>query len=163
VRGRYHGRNIDRSCSKAMTVHPHFRRKYHLLYRIETGLIFATETSPSTFLPAGIGSISVDGYGALPTSKTHRIDVTGTPHALVELTDAERHTNDLPKNAEIVAAVAQELTYTDRFMMPDRDLPGDVLASWVAYRKTLRNLSKLDGALSMIIGWPTRPDGVDPI
>lgn len=153
-----------------MTIHPHFRRRHHLLYRTETGAIFGVETSPSKVLPAGWGSISVDDQGVLPTSKTHRIDVTTDPHVMVELTAAERADADKPSDIEVVARIAQELAGTDQFMVPDRPITGDQRSAWTAYRQELRDLSKADLArgrvrttVEMVQDWPVRPDGTDPI
>lgn len=153
-----------------MTVHPHFRRILHLLYRTETGAIFAIETSPSTALPSDIGSISVPDQGVIPTSRTHRIDVTATPHSLVELTEAERLDANRPNNVEVTIGVARELAVTDQFMAPDRPMSEDQRAAWTAYRQALRDLSKSDPVrgrvrttVEMIQDWPIRPDGADAI
>lgn len=147
-----------------------FKRMYHLLYRTGTGAIFACETSPSQTLPADWGSISVPDDGMMPTGKTHRVDVTTNPHALVALTETERLEANAASNAEIASHIEQELSGTDQFMVPDRPMTDDQRAAWTEYRQTLRDLSKSDPArgrtrtvAEMVRDWPKRPDGSDPV
>ena len=49
------------------------------------------------------------------------------------------------------------------YMVPDRPMPADVRAAWVAYRAALRALPKLPDAAAMVKAWPARPDKIDPI
>lgn len=79
--------------------------------------------------------------------------------ALVEIAPDELKLWNLPTDGEVAARIANELTATDQYMMPDREVRDR--EAWVTYRKKLRDLSITSEIAMQLENWPERPDGKD--
>ena len=78
---------------------------------------------------------------------------------VIEIPEHDLAIWNCPTADELAARIEMELQNTDQFMMPDRDdAPRE---AWIAYRRALRDLSKLPDPMAQVQGWPTRPDGKD--
>jgi hypothetical protein len=81
---------------------------------------------------------------------------------IVDISENELNAWNAPLQGEVEAAVQMELSRTDQFMMPDRDLPNR--NDWIAYRKMLRDLSKRGlTPAGMLAEWPIDPNGVNAV
>lgn len=101
----------------------------------------------------------------LPDPKRQKIDVATL--VMVDKTADEIVAALAPTEHEIRSAVFRTLQATDFLMLPDQDyLTPQKLAAWIAYRKTLRDLSKHDPPLTpagVLKAWPLDPNGVDAV
>ena len=75
--------------------------------------------------------------------------------ALADISSDDLEAWNCPSPDEMAARIEMELQNTDQFMMPDRDV---LREPWVAYRRALRDLSKLPDAAAQLAAWPARPD-----
>lgn len=92
--------------------------------------------------------------------------------SLVDKTPVEIALALQPTVIEMSHLVLSELSQTDQHIVPDRPMPESRRQSWIAYRQSLRDLSKPQDAedptrrptpAEMVLAWPVRPDGTDPV
>lgn len=88
--------------------------------------------------------------------KKQKIDIENG--VLVDKTADEQAAALLPTLPEIRVWIYQELQYSDQFTVSDRPLSKEQRESWITYRQTLRDLSKLSTPQDMVKAWPSRPD-----
>lgn len=137
----------------------------HIHYCPDDGEIVGWETGTVRPVgPDGTRTISVQIVG-LPDPAKEKIDPSTL--AIVEKTSLEKTQALQPTDRELKQAVFAALSATDHMMLLDRDdiAPQD-RAKWVAYRKSLRDLSKGDprpNVDEMISNWPLDPNGSDAI
>lgn len=136
--------------------------KFNVCYHPATGGIRQIDNaeSPPNHDGCECFSLETDDASAIfkITAATHVVDLATL--TIREKTASERAAYLAPKDHEIAALVASELTETDQYMMPDRTVENR--DDWIAYRQQLRDLSKLPGTASdRLAQFPQRPDGAD--
>lgn len=101
----------------------------------------------------GCKVLIVDNQDIDPTMQ--RVDPVALTIVAKTAPDPEPDTLPLVKDA-----VRVELTFSDKFMLPDYPITDTDRAAWTAYRKALRDASKGNGtAAAMLAAIPARPDG----
>lgn len=141
----------------------------HIYFVPESGEIHScTNGTPLLISGLEIATINVPkGMAIVPDRRTQRID-TNTKQ-LISKSPEEIEAANQPESAQISDVLflrSMEFTRTDPWVLPDRGLPDEVKAQWVAYRQALRDLTKdQDGnrrtAREMVEALPTSPDGYD--
>jgi hypothetical protein len=141
----------------------------HVLYLTHTGEIVGYESHPSDRLPDGVSRVTTE-TDEMPDRQKFIVDMSSLQ--IREMTAGEITARLVPDANEVNQAVMRELAFTDTFMPADRPLSDATRSAWVAYRQVLRDLSKphdvndparRPAPVEMIVAWPTRPDGRDPI
>lgn len=142
------------------------------LYDPSTGEIVGNgvaEERPRHPLGAHVhAAIERDPEGEAPTHETHRVifdEVFGVP-CIVSKSEADRQIAMLPRlMIDVQTVIASELAASDRTQVGDFPIHSTEKVRWQEYRQALRDLSKKypDDQIAMILAWPTRPDGADPI
>lgn len=136
---------------------------WHVHYRVADGEIVGYENCepPSSQPDCLVLSIETEEEpAACFNGAAYKVDIKDGP-AIVAKTDAEKLTESQPSDIDTRGAIAAELARTDAYMVPDRPLSDDARAAWSAYRRSLRDLSKITDVAQRMTAWPLRPDGVD--
>lgn len=133
-----------------------------LLYRVTDGEIVSVAHGVTPRDMPGCKTIEIAWSSIDP--KLHKVDLATLD--VVNKTAAEVALAAVPTLADVQNEIIRQLHSTDSFMMPDRPLPDQARADWMAYRRALRDLSKgnpAPSAVDMIAAFPKRPDGVDAL
>lgn len=89
--------------------------------------------------------------------RTQRVDPVTLAIVIKETPDPEPD-----RMIDVVIAVRRELAETDKFVLPDFPISETARATWVGYRKALRDSSKGRATPADVLAViPLRPDGVD--
>lgn len=129
--------------------------KVNICYDAQTGEIRQIDNGGAPPTMEGVAVISHE----LPDEQSMREFLLSS---VVDVTTKEiKQRNDVgPSDIEVAALIASELSNTDQYMMPDRNVSNR--DDWIAYRQQLRDLSKIDGtAAGRLLAFPLRPDGED--
>ena len=132
---------------------------FRVFYDPVTGKVNGYESgnTPPSFTRPGQDYIDLDQPFEGLSHLKHKVE----NGAVVEMTDDEQYTAQLPTELEVKVAIAGELNATDSMFAPGR-LTKEQSHDWMEYRQQLRDLSKQGlSHIGQINAWPTRPDGID--
>lgn len=133
----------------------------NIYYRKSDGEIIGYDNSVVPAQISGYVTLTLDLDTEIFASRQKIVD-----GELVDKTDAEIAGLRAITPTDVSRAVNIELANSDQYLVPDRPMPDDVREGWAMYRQQLRDLSKGDPrptADQMMIAFPKRPDGTDPV
>lgn len=134
--------------------------EFFLHYRIADGEIVGWGMS---FEPQAINETMAIAFvePCSPDPAAQRYDAASGN--IVDKNAEQKRAARLPKQRELEEAIYRELSRTDLFMIDDYPLPDGARPHWLAYRRMLRELSRLPSPAEMIEAWQRPPDDIDPI